>query len=101
MKKDPYLPLYFRDFLTSTDLMTNEEVGAHIRILCHQADKGHLHGDAIRGRIGKPIWDAIRGRYKQDEAGLWYHPRMDKVLKEREFYVKNRLNNLHPETPHG
>ncbi len=101
MAKDFSFPFYFRDFLASTDLMTNEQVGAHVRILCHQADKGHLHEDSIRERIREPIWDAIRGRYRQDQEGLWYHPRMEAVLKERSRFVENRLKNLHKGTPCG
>jgi hypothetical protein len=94
MKKDPAVLLYFRDFLVSTDLMSNEEVGAHIRILCHQADKGHLHESTIRERICGSIWDTLKARYKQDENGLWYHQRMEKVLNDRKDYVKSRLSNL-------
>jgi hypothetical protein len=113
MAKDPAFLFYFRDFLVSTDLMTNEEVGAHIRVLCHLADKGHLHENSIRERICGSIWDSIRERYRQDQDGRWYNKRLEAVLKERKEFVENRLNNLkgsshgkptrkrHKATPHG
>lgn len=103
MKKEPAFMFYFRDFLVSTDLMTNEQVGAHIRILCHQADKGHLSESSIRERICGPIWESLMGRYKQDHMGNWFHPRLERVLDERANFVKNRLDNLkppHKDTPH-
>ena len=40
MAQDPAFLFYFQDFLVGTDDMDNDEVGAYIRCLCHQAAKG-------------------------------------------------------------
>jgi uncharacterized protein YdaU (DUF1376 family) len=48
MSKLPWFPFYASDFLTSTGSMSNEEVGAYIKLLCHQWDKGVLPKDPVR-----------------------------------------------------
>jgi hypothetical protein len=42
MAKDPAFLFYYQDFLVGTDHFTNEEAGAYIRCLCHQAHKGSI-----------------------------------------------------------
>ena len=41
--KDPAVLFYTQDFLTGTFLMTNEQVGKYIRLLCLQQQNGGLH----------------------------------------------------------
>ncbi len=48
MSKMPWFPFYASDFKTSTESYTNEEVGAYIRLLCSQWDKGVLPSDPSR-----------------------------------------------------
>ena len=40
--KDPAFLFYSGDFLSGTMLMSDEEVGQYIRLLCLQHQKGHL-----------------------------------------------------------
>ena len=40
--KDPAFLFYSSDFLSGTMLMTDDEVGKYIRLLCLQHQKGHL-----------------------------------------------------------
>jgi hypothetical protein len=40
MSRMPWFQFYASDFKTSTESYTNEEVGAYIRLLCSQWDKG-------------------------------------------------------------
>ena len=40
--KDPAFLFYSSDFLSGTMLMSDEEVGQYIRLLCLQHQKGHL-----------------------------------------------------------
>ena len=42
MSKDPAVLFYTSDFLTGTTLMSNEQVGKYIRLLCIQHQKGVL-----------------------------------------------------------
>lgn len=97
MGKDPAVLLYYADFLIGTALMTNEQVGAYVRILCHQADKGHLSMDGILTIIGvnsELIWKAIRDKFISDESGLLYNKRMDSEKKRRSFFCESRAQNL-------
>ena len=40
--KDPAFLFYYQDFLVGTSFMSNEVIGAYIKILCYQADKGSI-----------------------------------------------------------
>ena len=40
--KDPAFLFYSSDFLSGTMLMSDEDVGKYIRLLCLQHQKGHL-----------------------------------------------------------
>jgi uncharacterized protein YdaU (DUF1376 family) len=46
--KPPAFQFYSDDFLGGTGEMTAEEVGAYIRLLCHQWNKGGLPNDDVR-----------------------------------------------------
>lgn len=40
--KDPAFLFYSSDFLSGTMLMTDEEIGQYIKLICLQHQKGHL-----------------------------------------------------------
>ena len=40
--KDPAFLFYSSDFLSGTMLMSDEEIGQYIKLLCLQHQKGHL-----------------------------------------------------------
>ena len=46
--KNPAFLFYTSDFITGTLFMNNEEVGAYIRVLCMQHQKGHLTEEEIK-----------------------------------------------------
>lgn len=94
MSKDPAFLFYFRDFLVSTELMTPEEVGLYIRILCHMADKGRLtieHMQSICKAYG--IAHVLHSRFKIDENGLYYNLRLEQEVVKRCNYTKSRREN--------
>ncbi|MEK6882693.1 MAG: hypothetical protein AABY22_23930 [Nanoarchaeota archaeon] len=94
MGRDPAFLFYFRDFLVSTELMTAEEVGLYIRILCHMADKGRLskeHMQSICKAYG--IAPALHNKFKIDEKGLFYNPRLEEEVIKRCNYTQSRREN--------
>lgn len=92
--KNPAVLFYTADFITGTLFMSNEEVGAYIRILCMQHQKGHLNKNEIQ-QICKTdeIFNSILVHFKTDNDGLFYNERMDLEKDKRTKYSESRANN--------
>lgn len=92
--KNPAVLFYTADFITGTLFMTNEEVGAYIRILCMQHQKGHLSKNEIL-QICKTeeIFNSISIHFNTDENGLYFNKRMDLEKEKRTKYSESRANN--------
>jgi len=91
MSKDPAFLFYYQDFLVGTDHMTNEEVGAYIRCLCHQAHKGaiaKLHLDKICKK--QKIANSIYEKFVSDGNGNLKNKKLDEVLEQRQAYIKHQ-----------
>lgn len=96
MAKPPAVQFYSGDFLTGTTLMTNEEVGLYIRLLCLQAENGTVPDDPDRmslvyGPSVLKVWPAVRSKFVAgDEAGTMVNEKMAKVLADREAFRKKQ-----------
>jgi uncharacterized protein YdaU (DUF1376 family) len=92
MAKPPAVQFYSGDFLTGTTLMTNEEVGLYIRLLCLQAENGSVPDDpermsAVYGPSVLKVWPAVRAKFiTGNEAGTMVNEKMSKVLADREAF---------------
>lgn len=92
--KNPAVLFYTGDFITGTLFMTNEEVGAYIRVLCMQHQKGHLSESEIKQICKKEeIFSSIISHFKVDKKGLFYNKRMDKEKEKRQKYSESRAKN--------
>lgn len=92
--KSPAINFYTSDFMTGTIFMSNEEVGAYIRLLCMQHQKGHLNEkDMIKICNTYEILDSVMTHFKKDEDGLFYNERMDFEKERREKYKESRAKN--------
>lgn len=92
--KSPAINFYTSDFMTGTIFMNNEEVGAYIRLLCMQHQKGHLNEkDMIKICNTYEILDSVMTHFKKDEDGLFYNERMDFEKERREKYKESRAKN--------
>lgn len=92
--KSPAINFYTSDFMTGTIFMSNEEVGAYIRLLCMQHQKGHLNEkEMLQICLSQEILDSVMTHFKKDEDGLFYNERMDFEKERRNNYVKSRSNN--------
>ena len=90
--KDPAFLFYSSDFLTGTMLMTDEQVGKYIRLLCLQHQKGHLlkeHMINICKSYDKDIFD----KFRIDENGLYYNERLRIEIEKRSKYCESRRAN--------
>ena len=69
--KNPAVLLYTSDFITGTIFMSNEEVGAYIRLLCIQHQKGHLKKEEmIQICKSEEIFNSVIIHFEQDENKL-------------------------------
>ncbi len=91
MAKDPAVLFYTSDFLTGTMIMSDDQVGKYIRLLClqHQhrrlTEKHMLH---ICKTYDADIW----AKFEKDDDG-YYNARMDEEAKKRASYTATRRNN--------
>lgn len=89
MAKDPILPLYYNDLDRSTRDWTDEELGAYVRLLMHQWDKGSLPNDYQRlTRIATSLsttWPTVKEKFVEKNGGL-INERMEEIRNKREVF---------------
>lgn len=90
--KDPAFLFYSSDFLSGTILMSDEEVGKYIRLLCLQHQKGHLREKDMLG-ICKTHNQEIFSKFKIDDNGLYYNERLELEDSKRKAYTESRRKN--------
>ena len=93
MSKEPSFNFFPSDFLTGTMLMSNEQVGKYIRLLCLQHQQGHLSEEDML-TICVEYDRKIFSKFKQDEQGNYYNDRLDEEKDKRKKFVESRRNNL-------
>ena len=80
-KVDVYLPLYVRDFLTSTIGWTAEERGHYLTLLMIQWDRGCLPADADDLERLSPgvcrCWPMLSGKFPAGEDGLLRNAKLE------------------------
>lgn len=92
MAKDPAFLFYSSDFLTGTTLMSHEQVGKYIRLLCLQHQTGRLsEQDMIDLCGGKD--DKIWSKFVQDKNGFFFNKRLEEESEKRKKYCKSRGQN--------
>ena len=92
MSKDPAFLFYSSDFLTGTALMSDEQVGKYIKLLCYQHQKGHLtERDMLK--ICSTHDEDILCKFEKDENGLFYNVRLQQEVEKRKAYSESRRQN--------
>lgn len=92
--KNPAVLFYTGDFMTGTLFLNNEEVGAYIRLLCMQHQKGHLSEEEILQICKKnEIFSSIILHFKKDKKGLYFNKRMELEIEKRQKYSESRAKN--------
>lgn len=90
--KDPAFLFYSSDFLSGTMLMSDEEIGQYIKLLCLQHQKGHLKEKDMLN-ICKTYNEDIFSKFKKDEEGNYYNERLEEEIERRKKYSESRRNN--------
>ena len=92
MAKDPALLFYTSDFLTGTMLMTDEQVGKYIRLLCLQHQKGRLTEKHMLS-ICSTYDEEVFSKFSKDESGMYYNERLELEAAKRKAFTESRRNN--------
>lgn len=88
MSKEQILPLYYKDFFTSTSEWSDTEVGQYVRLLLRQWDEGAISPELERF---KNAATSVQKKFKEVEPGKLQNPKMEKV---REIW--NSMNVTEP-----
>lgn len=94
--KDPAFLFYPADFLVGCSDLTMIERGQYITLLCLQHQKGHLSKKIVGLSLGiewVSLSEELRGKFKEDEAGLIYNGRLDREILQRTQFVDKQRNN--------
>ena len=90
--KDPAFLFYSSDFLSGTLLMSDEDVGKYIRLLCLQHQKGHLKEKDMLS-ICKTFNEEVFNKFTKDNEGNYYNERLEYESNKRKAYSESRRNN--------
>lgn len=88
--KSPAINFYTSDFLTGTTFMSNEQVGAYIRLLSYQHQLGHLSEQQVMSITQDNV---VLLKFQKDENGLYFNERMEQEITKKNKYSESRSNN--------
>ena len=88
--KDPAFLFYSSDFLSGTMLMSNEEVGIYIKLLCLQHQQGHLKE---KDMLSIGATEKVFSKFVKDNDGNYYNERLEYEANKRKAYSESRKNN--------
>lgn len=77
-----YFPFYFEAYKAGVALMTFEEKGKYMDLLCLQAEKGHINEEIAKMMLRGSIPDMVRDKFKVDDKGLLYNERLEIELEK-------------------
>jgi len=94
-----YMPFFVDDFFVSTASMTQSQVGAYTRLLCHCWSEGGLPNDAeacsrIAGGIPPEDWLVIRKRFSVYDEGTSEERLCHKKMEEVRTSVKTKYDKM-------
>ena len=90
MDKRPSFAFYSQDFIVGTMFMSDAQVGAYIRLLCWQHQKGRLAETLVK----KITDDAeVLEKFVVDEDGLYYNKKLEKVMEDRKNFTERQSEN--------
>lgn len=93
MNKDPAFLFYSSDFLVGTMLMTNEEVGKYIRLMCLAHQKGGYLTKEDVFKICDSSDKEVISKFKFDGEDIYYNVRLLSEITKRSKYSESRRNN--------
>lgn len=110
--KDPAFLFYHRDFLVGTENMSLAATGAYIKLMCIQADQGHVtekHMKKICSNIcfetmqislDENTYNEVKTKFTETApgSGLYINNRLAEEIQKRIKYSESRRKNRKPKT---
>jgi uncharacterized protein YdaU (DUF1376 family) len=99
MSKPPAFQFYASDFLVDTIDLSNEELGAYVRLLCHQWVNGSLPAQlelilrcahAVLPAF-EAVWTSIQGKFTVGQDGRLRNPRMEEVRQNMVRFHESKV----------
>ncbi len=91
MAKDPAFLFYYDRFLSGTISMTDEEVGQYIRLMCIQANKGHVSKKDML-HICKTLDNEVCLKFAPKD-GHYVNLVLEEICQQRRNFSESRRNN--------
>lgn len=92
MAKDPAFLFYSQDFFTGTAILSFEDKGKFIHIMCLMHQQGRMKEETIRFLVGS-VSVTLKNKFTVDEDGFWYNKRLEKEILLRNNFTKSRRDN--------
>ena len=97
LEKPPAFQFYAKDFLAGTSDMSNAEVGAYIRLLCHQWDKNTLPNDDVKltrlcSGDSEGI-ERIKAKFVVNQDGNLYNVRLQNTRELQNEFRKSKSDS--------
>jgi len=90
--KDPAFLFYSSDFLTGTALLTYEETGKYIKLLCNMHQHGALKKEQMELLVGD-LSDNLMDKFSLNEQGCYIQDRLFIEIEKRKNFTKSRREN--------
>ena len=88
----PAFLFYSADFLVGCTLLSMEERGKYITLICMQHQLGHLSKEDMESIVGS-ISNKLLSKFDIDDNGLYYNKRAEEEMLKRKAYSESRSNN--------
>ena len=104
--QSPAFPFYVQDFICGTSLMTAEQVGGYLRLLCQQWDKGGIPDDdkllkRLSGIRKASTLNVVKEKFAKCEDGMLRNERLEREREKRSTFTqaqRQRANIRHQST---
>ena len=93
MNKDPAFLFYSSDFLVGTMLMSNDQVGKYIRLMCLAHQKGGYLTKEDMFKICNEDDKDVLSKFEKDGNDIYYNERLLSEIVKRKKYSDSRRNN--------
>lgn len=92
MAKDPAFLFYYDRFISGTYSMSNEEVGAYIRLLCIQANRGFITEKDLNNTRITSVKD-IQSKFIEISPGVFRNEVLYDIMEDRKKFTESRRSN--------
>jgi len=96
-RRAPAFQFYADDFLAGTLDLSQAEVGAYVRLLCHQWNRGSIPVEPEKQQrlAGGPVSADVLAKFHEDPDGFLRNPRLEQErMKQADFREQQRLKGI-------